>query len=302
MTRVAIITDEPGWHGRQLSVAFARRGAESRYSALARARMALDGGVGVVLQGFEDGLPDAVFVRGIPGGSLEQVVYSLNVLHALGDLGIPVYNDGRAIERSVDKSLTTLRLSQAGLPTPATWVCSEQQQAIDIVNKQLARGETLICKPLFGSQGNGISHVANTDDLPGADDICGVWYLQQFVGGDTGVASDWRVFVVGGRALAAMRRTASGWLANVAQGAQCHAALPDGELAELAERAVACLDMAYAGVDLIRDNLGRWWLIEVNSIPAWKGLQSVCATDIAGHLVDDLLRRCRACCPGEAVS
>jgi len=304
MTCVAIITDDPGWHGRQLRTAFARRGVDSCYASLTNARIRLDDETSVELQGFDGRLPDAVFVRGIPGGSLEQVVYHLNVLHVLRDLGVPVYNDGRAIERSVDKSLTTLRLRQAGLPSPPTWVCSERRLAVETIRRETARGQTLLCKPLFGSQGNGIKRVAAPDDLPDAEAVGNVWYLQQFVDGNAASVSDWRVFVVGGRAIAAMRRTAAGWLANVAQGGQCQAALPEGELAQLAEAATRCLDMAYAGVDLMRDGDGHWWLIEVNSIPAWKGLQGVSKIDIAGHLADDLLRVCYPSCSesGEAVS
>ncbi|MCB1800421.1 MAG: RimK family alpha-L-glutamate ligase [Gammaproteobacteria bacterium] len=294
MTRVAIVTDDPGWHGSQLSMAFKRRGVDSCFTSLSKARIRLESEPTVELQGFERHLPDAVFVRGVPGGTLEQVVFHLNVLHALRSLGVPVYNDGRAIERSVDKSLTTLRLRQAGLPSPATWVCTDHESAAEIVSMVAARGHKLLCKPLFGSQGNGIVRVATPDDLPAADLAAHVWYLQQFIGDGADGASDWRVFVVGGHAIAAMRRTAPGWLANVAQGGRCHPAVADGELAQLAEAATRCLDMAYAGVDLMRDDDGRWWLIEVNSIPAWKGLQAVCQIDIAGRLVDDLLSICQS--------
>ena len=96
---IAIVTEEPGWHGRRLREAFATREITSRYTSLGRAAVRIERDVSVYLPGFENSLPDAVFVRGIPGGSLEQVVHHLNVLHVLSDLGVPVYNDGRAIER-----------------------------------------------------------------------------------------------------------------------------------------------------------------------------------------------------------
>lgn len=292
--RIAIVTDDPGWHGRRLREAFGALGADSRCVSLTQARIELDGDPGVVLPGFEQRLPDAVFVRGVPGGTLEQVVFYLNVLHALQSLGVPVYNDGRAIERSVDKSLTSLRLQQAGLPTPPTWVCSDRTEAERRLADELAQGRALVCKPLFGSQGLGVCLLRSVTDLPDPAAVQNVWYLQRFVGPSLEQACDWRVFVIGGRAVAAMRRSAAGWLANVAQGGRCQAALPEGEPGRLAEAAVACLEMAYAGVDLIRDGDGRWWLIEVNSIPAWKGLQGVCPVDIAACLAHDLLRRCQS--------
>ena len=291
---IAIVTDDPGWHGRRLRTAFADLGADSRFVSLTQARIDLDGGAGVMLPGFEQRLPDAVFVRGVPTGTLEQVVFYLNVLHALQSLGVPVYNDGRAIERSVDKSLTSLRLRQAGLPTPPTWICTDRAQAEQRLRSELAQDRALVCKPLFGSQGLGVRLLCSVEELPDSAAVQNVWYLQRFVGPSLEQACDWRVFVIGGRAVAAMRRSGIGWLANVAQGGRCQAALPEGELRRLAEAAVECLEMAYAGVDLIRDGDGRWWLIEVNSIPAWKGLQGVSPVDIAACLAHDLLRRCAA--------
>ena len=62
-----------------------------------------------------------MFVRAIAGGSFEEVTRRLGVLHALRELGVPVWNDARAIERCVDKSMTSFLLARAGLPTPPTW-------------------------------------------------------------------------------------------------------------------------------------------------------------------------------------
>jgi len=68
----------------------------------------------------ETGLPHGVFVRGVPGGALQQVIVRLDVLHALKMLGVTVYNDGRAIERTVDKAMTSFLLHHHGIPTPST--------------------------------------------------------------------------------------------------------------------------------------------------------------------------------------
>jgi RimK family alpha-L-glutamate ligase len=299
---IAIVTDEPGWHGRQLRRAFSARGVDSHYVSLQDSRITLGKSADIYLPEFDTQLPDAVFVRGVPGGSLEQVVFYLNVLHALKALGVPVYNDGRAIERSVDKSLTSLIMQQAGLPTPPTWICTDPDKALTITKRETGGNRALVCKPLFGSQGKGVCLVRSTTDLPPAESVNHVWYLQRFIGeldSANGLqlhhqASDWRVFVVGGKAVAAMQRRASGLVANLAQGGRCHAALIDGKLRQLAEHAVDSLDMAYAGVDLMRDASGSWWVIEVNSIPAWRGLQSVTRFDIAACLADDLLRRCES--------
>jgi glutathione synthase/RimK-type ligase-like ATP-grasp enzyme len=100
--------------------------------------------------------------------------------------------------------------------------------------------------------------------------------------------------VIGGRAVAAMRRIGGqGWVHNVARGARCESATLEPHLAELAVRATAALGLDYAGVDLIPDPYedARAWVLEVNGVAAWRGLQSVTDIDIAALLLDDLLSR-----------
>jgi RimK family alpha-L-glutamate ligase len=289
--RIAIVTEDPGWHGARLKRALARRGCDGAYVSLTEARLALHGsGVPIVIPGFEERLPDGVIVRGIPGGSLEEVTFYLDTLHALKFLNIPVYNDARAIERTVDKAMTSFLLSQAGIPTPATWVVRSHERALEIAIGELQAGHEIISKPLFGSQGEGLRRYTKPDDLEFLNDSRGIFYLQRFVGCHQQEPHDWRVFVIGSKAVAAMRRCGVNWLNNVAQGARCEPArLDDLLLCRLAEDAVKHVDMSYAGVDIIRDAQGRYTVLEINSIPAWKGLQSVTDIEIADLLVDDFL-------------
>ncbi|MFA5982504.1 MAG: RimK family alpha-L-glutamate ligase [Methylococcaceae bacterium] len=292
MGRIAIFTDDPGWHGKQLRLAFAQRGYDSHYVSLTECQLGIAvGQLPIILPGFEMTLPDAVFVRGVPGGSLEEVVLYLDVLHALKLMHIPVYNDGHAIERSVDKAMTSFLLKQAGLPTPITWVLRDRERALAIVEEELAEGNLVISKPLFGSQGEGIRRLEKMTDLLWLTSSHGVYYLQRFVACKGEGYSDHRVFVVNGIAVAAMRRRGKYWLNNVAQGAQCEPIELSKDMAKLAANAAVALKMDYAGVDIICDREGGLMVIEVNSIPAWKGLQSVSAMSIAEILVDDLLRR-----------
>lgn len=287
--RIALITDDPGWHGARLREAFAVRGWEVCVVSLCDCAIDLtQTRHGLLVAGFEDDLPDGVFVRGVPGGTLEQVVLYLDLLHALRALGIPVYNSGRAIERSVDKGMTSLLLHQAGIRVPRTWVVSNPDQAQAIWARERADGHRLLVKPLFGSQGLGITRLSANDALPPLEDYQGVYYLQHFIEGSS---HDWRVFVINGKAIASMQRHGIHWVNNVAQGATCIAAPYDVELEALAESAVDELAMDYAGVDLMRDASGLLQVIEVNSIPAWKGLQTACGVDIAGYLVEDFFAR-----------
>jgi tetrahydromethanopterin:alpha-L-glutamate ligase len=305
LPRVAILTDETGWHTTRLRRALARRGFEGRCADLANCRFDTSRpGPGIVIPGFARSLPAAAIVRGIASGSLEQVTKRLGILHALRELGVPVYNDARAIERSVDKSMTTFLLHRAGIATPPAWAieanANGEAQARRLVMAETAAGNCLVLKPLFGSQGKGLQRVGRVDDLPVAlPDLAaygGLAYLQRYVPQPESEAApgfDWRVLVVGGRAIAAMRRVSAHWVRNVAQGARCEAAAVTPALATLAEGAAAALGMDYAGVDLVPDAaapLGAQ-VLEVNGVAAWRGLQSVAAFDIAQAMVDDLLAR-----------
>ena len=292
--RVVILTDDPGWHGARLREAFLARGVETSFASLRDCRIDLHRpGHHVVLPGFEDRLPDGVFVRGVPGGTLEQVVLRLDVLHALKLLGVPVYNDGRAIERTVDKAMTSFVLANAGIATPPTWVTESESEATAVVRAELAAGHELVVKPLFGSQGIGLKRIAALGDLPPGADYDGVYYLQRYIDSGSGGWHDWRVFVIDDVAVAAMIRQGKSWITNVSQGGTCAPVdLSDHEdVRVLAQKACRALQMDYAGVDLIRDRNGRLQVIEVNGIPAWKGLQSVTRDSIAQSLANDFLDR-----------
>jgi RimK family alpha-L-glutamate ligase len=290
--RIAIFTDDPGWHGKQLSLAFASRGYAAEYVSLTQCRFSIESDqLPIFIPGFEQTLPDAVFVRGVPGGSLEEVVLYLDFLHALKILGVPVYNDGHAVERSVDKAMTSFLLHQAGLPTPMTWVSRDREETLRIAEAELNQSNLLISKPLFGSQGEGIRRIEKMTDLFWLTSSHGVYYLQRFVHCEGVGFSDNRVFVINGCAVAAMRRRGTFWLNNVARGATCELIELEPEMVNLAVKATTALAMDYAGVDIIRDREGRYTIIEVNSIPAWKGLESVCEVNIAELMVDDLISR-----------
>ena len=298
MLRIAIFTDETGWHTRQLQAALRLRGAVGRCIDLADCR--IDTTIaphGLAIPGYGRDLPDAALVRGIAGGSFEQVTKRLGVLHALRELGVPVYNDARAIERSVDKSMTSLLLHQAGIPTPPTWATESAAEAQRLVMRESAAGRALVLKPLFGSQGRGLQLVGRVEGrhvpLPSLKAFGGLAYLQRFVPPLADPGHDWRVMVIGGRAVAAMRRVSRHWIHNVAQGARCERDTPPPAVVEAAEAAAAALGMDYAGVDLLPDpsRAGAVQVIEVNGVAAWHGLQRVTDFNLAQAIVGDLIDR-----------
>jgi tetrahydromethanopterin:alpha-L-glutamate ligase len=293
--KVPIITDEAaqagGWHGVALQQAFQSRGFEAVFVELHDCVIDLSGEQPkIAIPGFHT-LPKIALIRGIAAGTLQQVITRLNILHILRMQGVRVYNDARAIERTVDKGMTSFLLKHHHVPTPATWVCESRHMAHQIIADQLAKQSKLVIKPLFGSQGQGV-RLLNKETKPIVPKdmfVDGIYYLQTYI--DSGATHhDFRVFVVNNRAIATMRRSGAGWLNNVAQGADC-LAVQDSEIEVLAIQAAKAVDIDYCGVDIMRDKNGQLWVLEVNSMPAWRGLQSVTDVNIAQTLVDDLLAK-----------
>lgn len=291
---IVLFVDERGgdWHARRLALAFEARGVAVVTTCLKACGFDTSSPTGLVLPGFEGTLPSAAFVRSISDGSLEQITFRLGILHALEASGVRVWNRPRAIERSVDKSAATFCFARAGLPVPAT-VTVEGVAAAAAALPGI--GAPAVSKPLFGAQGVGIRRVDDPLDLPAPDLVGDVYYLQSMVDGRPQRSGrdrhyeDWRILVSAGRVICAMTRRSKFWITNVHQGGEPMLHTPDPEMARLALAAAAAVGVDYGGVDLIRHEDGRLLVLEVNSNPAWRGLQSVTDIDIAARLADDVL-------------
>ena len=295
--KIPIFTDDPGWHGARLKEAFAKHNVEAVYVSLQDCVINLNGAQPSIQIPNFDTLPPAVFVRGVSGGTMQQVITRLNVLHMLSMLKVVIYNDVKAIERTVDKAMTSFLLRRNSVATPATWVSESKSQVEGFRQAANQNKQILVLKPLFGSQGLGVRQLLANERLPVPMQqfVDGVYYLQQFI--ETGDAPhDYRVFVIHGKVIAAMRRIGSSWVNNVAAGGRCEGVELDAnhEMTTLAIQAASALDIDYCGVDIIQSVSGEYYVLEVNSVPAWKGLQSVSKVDVAQLLVDDFLSKLKA--------
>ncbi|MBF4988592.1 RimK family alpha-L-glutamate ligase [Methylophilus sp. 14] len=293
MKVVPIFTDEVaqagGWHGQSLAQAFARRGWQALMVSLDSCYVSIvNQSVQVHIPGLTQAAPMA-FVRGVAAGSTQQIITRMNLLHTLQRQGMTIYNHARAIETTVDKGLTSQLLAEQGVATPTTWVCEHRHIAHALMQQALDNGKTLVIKPLFGSQGKGVRLIEQRAQfaLPQDMFVDGVYYLQEKI--DCGAYQhDYRVFVVRGEPIAVMKRQGDSWLHNVARGARC-TACDELDVADIGVLAAKAIGIDYAGVDVMRDRDGKLWVIEVNSIPAWRGLQTVTSVEIADVLVNDLL-------------
>jgi tetrahydromethanopterin:alpha-L-glutamate ligase len=285
---ILVVSDQRDWHARQMEAAFAGAGARVERVDLAECGFDTRSASGLALPILGSQLPDAVHVRTLSAGSFEAVTKRLGVLHALASLGVVVWNDARAIERCVDKSMTSFLLARAGLPTPPTWTMESAEAARALVEQETPRGP-LVLKPLFGAQGKGLRLIQRREQLPGPEEVAGVYYLQRFQPNGTDDFRDYRLFVLRGRVIAAMMRRASTWITNVKQGGQPFAVARDPEMERLAIAAADAVGAAIAGVDVLVDANGAPTVLEVNSMPAWSGLQKVSRRNIAKAIASALM-------------
>jgi tetrahydromethanopterin:alpha-L-glutamate ligase len=288
--KIALAVDIYDWHARDLAAAFARAGAIAVPVRLSQCGFDTRRPSGLVIPGFGAELPDAMFVRAIGSGTFESVTLRLDVLHSLGALGVPVLNSARSIEICVDKAATSFALARNAMPTPPTWTVQSEDGGRKIVRREAQRG-ALVLKPLFGAQGYGLKLIRREDDLPPLHAADGVYYLQRFVAAERNGFRDLRLFVLQGEVIAAMTRHAGQWITNMKLGATAEWFEPDREVADLALRATAAVGAAFAGVDLIRDANGALQVLEVNSMPGWRGLQKVAPFPIADRLAGQVLSR-----------
>jgi tetrahydromethanopterin:alpha-L-glutamate ligase len=286
---IGLVLDRMDWHAREVAGALAARGFGAAPIRLHLCAIATDSASGLQIDGFAGRLPDAVIVRSMSGGTFEAVTLRLGILHALRERGVMVWNDARAIERCVDKSMTSFLLARAGIATPPTWAVGSHQQAGAIAQAETKAG-ALVLKPLFGSQGRGLHLIRKPDDLPPPQEVAGgVYYLQRFVGVERSGYHDFRLLVIRGRVVAAMQRHSTNWITNVKRGGRPVPALINDDLGELSVRAAAAVGADFAGVDILYGPDQQPTVLEVNSMPAWSGLQKVSSTNIASSLVGALV-------------
>lgn len=302
--QVAILSARTGWHTDELCRALTERGHGSRvlpYEGLV-ARLGASARLHLAVVPPQAGLSsggtdlhdiDAVLARIIPGGSLEQIIFRVDALHWLEERGVLVMNSPRAIERSVDKFYTTALLQEAGLPVPETIVCEGIDEAMAAVRSM---GDVIV-KPIFGSMGHGLVRLSDPDVafrvLRSLEQTRPVFYVQRAL--DHG-GRDVRAFVIGGAVVGAIERFAAEgeWRSNMSRGGRASSIELPVEWQQLALRAAAAIGADYAGVDLLPTVDGAIFVLEVNGIPGWQGLQHATGFDVAGAIVERLTTRAAA--------
>ena len=282
MMRAGILRSREGWHIEQLEDALSEHGIEHQKFSITDLALAIDSKPAVSSDGIDIGAFDFIIVRIIPSGSLEQIMFRMNTLRCVENLGVRVINSSEAIEKTVDKSYTSHLLANAGLPTPKTFVCERLRDAM----KAFETMRDVIVKPLYGSCGVGMTRVTDREIayriFRSLEQNGFIFYLQEFVENH---GHDLRLFVVNGEVAGAIKRTGIDWKNNCLRGARAEPYTPANRQVDLAIQAADILGLDYAGVDLIAGKDGIDYIIEVNGIPGWRKLQESTGINIAEKLV-----------------
>jgi ribosomal protein S6--L-glutamate ligase len=281
---IAVLTSADSWYYRDLVRVAGDQHALTPISYRRIAAHMRGGDAEIASGGAQLARLDAVLVRSMPPGSLEQVVFRMDALARLEAAGVTVVNPAKAIEAAVDKYLATARLQAAGLLVPPTAVCQTIDEGLAAFERL---GGDVVVKPLFGGEGRGITRVSDAAIarrvFAALEQVGSVLYLQQFVPHD-GV--DWRLLVIGDEVLGMRRVNPDDWRTNISLGARGEPLEVTTELAQLARRAAAGVGASVAGVDLLPARDGRLYALEVNAVPGWRALAAVTGLDVAARVIE----------------
>lgn len=228
---------------------------------------------------------DRLIIRTMPKGSLQQIVFRMNLLGQLARWGLRIVNQPRTIEIAVDKYLSLSMLAESGIAVPQTMVAESLPAAMKSFD---TLGGDVVYKPIFGSMGSGIMRL--TDRSAAADFFQSqieqgqVIYLQKFI--DHG---DWdiRILIVGDKTFSIKRQRKGHWLTNIAQGAIGSPYDATGQEIALAKKSAEVTGCEIAGVDLFYDQTNKLPMVcDVNAAPGWKGTANVLKEDIAKAMID----------------
>lgn len=230
----------------------------------------------------------------IPRIGASVTYYGLAVLRQFEMQGVFPLNESVAIGRSRDKLRSMQLLAREGIGLPVTTFAYDPKQTEEVL--KLAGGAPLVVKLLEGTQGIGVV-LADTDRS--AKSVIEAFrganvniLVQEFIKEAGG--TDIRALVVGGRVIAAMKRTgAEGeFRSNLHRGGSAQTIRISPEERSTAVRAARTMGLNVCGVDMLRSNHGPV-VMEVNSSPGLEGVEKATGIDVAGRIIEDLEKKAK---------
>lgn len=212
--------------------------------------------------------------------------YGCALIRQFDNLGAYCQNSAEAITQSRDKLFASQLFSKNDIHIPITGFAKSPMDTKDLI--KMVNGAPLIIKLLESTQGKGVV-LAETNKA--AESVINAFksvntniLVQEFIKEANG--QDIRCFVVNGKVVASMQRQAEKgeFRANIHQGGKASIIKITSEERKLAIKAAKILNLAVAGVDIIRSNKGPL-LLEVNSSPGLEGIENATGKDIANEMI-----------------
>ncbi|WP_273569054.1 30S ribosomal protein S6--L-glutamate ligase [Maribacter halichondriae] len=212
--------------------------------------------------------------------------YGCALIRQFDNLGVYCQNSAEAIAQSRDKLFASQLFSKNDIHIPITGFAKSPMDTKDLI--RMVNGAPLIIKLLESTQGKGVV-LAETNKA--AESVINAFksvntniLVQEFIKEANG--QDIRCFVVNGKVVASMQRQAEKgeFRANIHQGGKASIIKITPEEKRLALKAAKVLNLAVAGVDIIRSNKGPL-LLEVNSSPGLEGIENATGKDIANTMI-----------------
>jgi len=236
---------------------------------------------------------DGVLVRTIGFGTGDQITYRISLLEHLEDAGIYVMNPAYSFRRAKDKYATLTALNKAGIHVPRTYIGENLESAINFADEV---GDVVI-KPLIGARGMGMIRAEHREltyrAMKFIHQLGQVLYVQELIEKPD---RDIRAFVIGGELIGAMYRYVPDiegeWRTNVHGGGEAEVTELSPEYEECALKTAEVLNLDYTGIDIIESKDGPC-VIEANAAPSWSALSRVTGIDVAGLIIDQLVKKCK---------
>jgi [lysine-biosynthesis-protein LysW]--L-2-aminoadipate ligase len=206
--------------------------------------------------------------------------------------GVRAVSAHRVVATCGDKWLTSAALQAAGLPIPRTVLAFTPETALQAIEEL---GYPVVLKPVAGSWGRLLARVNDRDAAEALLEhkntlggyVHSVFYIQEYVDKP---GRDIRTLVVGDELIYAVYRRAQHWITNTARGGETRACRPTPEIADLSLAAARAVGGGIVAVDLLETADGRLLVNEVNHTPEFHGAMQAADADIAGKMVDYVLK------------
>ena len=289
MIKTLILTEKEGWHFRQLKKSLESINHYVFSGCLSNITLSLVNNQPKLFIN-ETTIPqvDNVIVRFVPGGTLEEITYYLNILKIFEEMGVRVINTAQKIESTVDKLYTSYFLSKNNIKTPDTFVFRGYEKAKNFLDNEMSE-KGVVYKPLFGSQGDNVKLIKHSSELKEIDNSSNIYYFQDYL--DNTINHDYRILVIRNNDACKyfyMTRYGDTFINNVSKGGSCVKEPLNKAITDLALKASRLLNMSFCGIDIMSYNNINY-IIEINSIPAWRGLQDVEEEIISDYFVNLLM-------------